>query len=432
MKAMIQVATKKVRRRRLAAVSRRTFMKCAGTFVATPLLVGSAGCLANGRNGGHEVETVLLGTTGGPSWWPQSERMGASSALVVRDTASNEESVYLVDVGYGSMQRLSEAFNDGRFVETPGGMVQQGYPQYMSYVKALFITHLHPDHITDLPALLLYGQGVGLPSIQEGLGKERLQIVGPGSRGKQEDVFPPGRPYTAVTVNPENPTPGTKDMVDSLFAAYAQTMNNFTRESGWGDFTKLADVYEVDAPPLPREDYPEDPATGKPLNSAPWPDMNPILVYEDILVSVRAVLVNHGPVYPAFGYRFDTAQGAVVFSGDTGYPCENLTRLASGADVLVHEAIDLDFVDALFPEPLSEGHKAMKDHLASTHTSIEDAGRQAAASGVGTLVLNHLVPGNTLDAKLLQAQKHFSGKVYVGQDLLRIPLRAETVGEFTA
>mgnify|MGYP006201328101 CR=1 FL=1 len=39
-----------------------------------------------------------------------------------------------------------------------------------------------------------------------------------------------------------------------------------------------------------------------------------------------------------------------VFSGDTG-PSENLVELASDADVLVHEAIDTDWVDQLLPPP---------------------------------------------------------------------------------
>ena len=81
--------------------------------------------------------------------------------------------------------------------------------------------------------------------------------------------------------------------------------------------------------------------------------MAPILVYQDALVTVRATLVNHGPVYGSFAFRFDTADGAVVFSGDTGYPCSNLVQLAQGADVLVHEVIDPAFINNLFPPPLT-------------------------------------------------------------------------------
>ena len=53
-------------------------------------------------------------------------------------------------------------------------------------------------------------------------------------------------------------------------------------------------------------------------------------------VTVTAARVEHPPIVEAYGYRFDTADGSVVISGDTA-PCANLVRLARGADVLVHE-----------------------------------------------------------------------------------------------
>src|SRR4030095_8486820 len=49
-------------------------------------------------------------------------------------------------------------------------------------------------------------------------------------------------------------------------------------------------------------------------------------------VTVTATLVQHAPVFPALAYRFDTPHGSVVFSGDTG-PCDNVARLAQGADI---------------------------------------------------------------------------------------------------
>ena len=41
--------------------------------------------------------------------------------------------------------------------------------------------------------------------------------------------------------------------------------------------------------------------------------------------------------FPAFGFRFDTEDGSVAFSGDTTVS-DNLVRLAAGADVLVRES----------------------------------------------------------------------------------------------
>jgi ribonuclease BN (tRNA processing enzyme) len=67
--------------------------------------------------------------------------------------------------------------------------------------------------------------------------------------------------------------------------------------------------------------------------------MEPFTVVDDGVVMVSAVLVPHGPVFPAFAFRF-TPEGSVVFSGDTA-ASENVVRLVHGADVLVHEVIDI-------------------------------------------------------------------------------------------
>jgi ribonuclease BN (tRNA processing enzyme) len=61
-----------------------------------------------------------------------------------------------------------------------------------------------------------------------------------------------------------------------------------------------------------------------------------------------------------------------------------MVTLAKGADVLVHEAVNLDFyADKGFaPEFLN--------HQRIAHTPPEGAGRIAAEAGVGRLVLSHL------------------------------------------
>ena len=70
--------------------------------------------------------------------------------------------------------------------------------------------------------------------------------------------------------------------------------------------------------------------------------MEPVVIYpeDEHGVTVSAILVQHAPVFPALGYRFDTPTGSVVFSGDTG-ECPNVARLARDADVLVHEILDV-------------------------------------------------------------------------------------------
>nr|MBC7244407.1 MBL fold metallo-hydrolase [Chloroflexota bacterium] len=85
---------------------------------------------------------------------------------------------------------------------------------------------------------------------------------------------------------------------------------------------------------------------------------------------------------------------AIVYSGDTA-PCENLVRLAYGADVLIHEA--------------SGEHAG--------HSSAAQAGQVAQRAGVKKLYLIHY-PALTanLNALLAQARQEFTGEVELARD----------------
>src|ERR1700682_3858780 len=69
-------------------------------------------------------------------------------------------------------------------------------------------------------------------------------------------------------------------------------------------------------------------------------------VMQDENVKVTAALVNHPPIVPAFGYRFDATDRSIVISGDTARS-ESLVKLAQGAEVLVHTAAYLPALDRL-------------------------------------------------------------------------------------
>ena len=144
-------------------------------------------------------------------------------------------------------------------------------------------------------------------------------------------------------------------------------------------------------------------------------------VLQDENVRVTASLVDHPPVVPSFGYRFDAADRSLVISGDTA-PSENLVELARGADVLVHEALYVPAVDRLVARVPNAA--SLKQSILSHHTSAEDAGRVAEAAGVKVLVLSHLVPPDdasvTDEMWIAAARTHFRGKVIVGKDLLEV------------
>jgi ribonuclease BN (tRNA processing enzyme) len=145
------------------------------------------------------------------------------------------------------------------------------------------------------------------------------------------------------------------------------------------------------------------------------------LVMKDENVTVTAALVDHPPVVPAFGYRFDAADRSIVISGDTARS-DRVVELARGADVLVHSALYVPAVDRLVARVPNAAR--LKESIVAHQTSAEDAGRVAQAAGVKTLVLSHLVPPDdpevTEQMWLDAARTHFRGQVIVGRDLLEI------------
>ena len=140
-------------------------------------------------------------------------------------------------------------------------------------------------------------------------------------------------------------------------------------------------------------------------------------VMQDERVKVTAALVDHPPVVPAFAFRFDSPDRSIVFSGDTNRS-DNLVRLAQGADVLVHETLWVSAVDRLVARVPNAA--TLKKHIIDSHTAVEDVGRVAAAAGVKTLVLSHLVPADdpslTDDMWIGAARAQFKGEIVVARD----------------
>ena len=335
---------------------------------------------------------LLLGTAGGPVYWPNTDRRSTSSALVVGDA------VYLVDCGDGAGKRLQEALNPPTQRET------------MKTLRAVFLTHLHSDHVVDYPNILLYGWFSGIAAAAA-----PVRVFGPGRRGEMEPVFRlPGRQEAEPPVmNPRNPTPGTEDMTGYLYQAFATDINDRMRDNGNKDLRALVTVEDIKLPQIAGFTSP---------NETPTPDMEPFRIYEDDRVRVTATLVYHAPIWPAFAYRFDTDAGTVVFSGDTA-PSQNLVRLAKGAEILVHEVIVPAWIDRSLPPPRNTAQEALRTHLLSAHTPVEKVGNIAEAAGVSTLLLNHIVPGNARAEELAPAQQDFAGQLIIGEDLLQLGVR---------
>jgi ribonuclease BN (tRNA processing enzyme) len=89
----------------------------------------------------------------------------------------------------------------------------------------------------------------------------------------------------------------------------------------------------------------------------------------------------------------------------------------------VHEVIDPVFVDQLVATVPPAAQGPLRDHLLSSHTSIERVGRDVAEpAGVKHLVLNHLIPATNPERRWRAAQRGFSGRLTVGADLMELGL----------
>jgi ribonuclease Z len=268
------------------------------------------------------MQVVLLGT-GFPR--PSADRAGPSAAIVIGDKT------FVVDAGRGVVMRLTGA-------KLP-----------LDSVQCVFLTHLHSDHIDDLPDLY-----------------NTPWILG---RAKPFELYGPE---------------GTREIADAMQKFFA------------ADIHIRADLTEMH----PRE--------GARINVH---IVHEGIVYEDSGVRVTAFAVDHRPVEPAFGYRFDSGGRAIVISGDTR-PSDNLIHFAKGADVLVHEA----YLEEYFSHSDSPEVAA---RLRAYHTTAEQAGQVATAAGVKLLVLTHLIPGDNDAEFLRRASQTFKGRIEVGHDLDR-------------
>lgn len=184
----------------------------------------------------ENLKVVLLGTGVGPL--VNLQQFGASTLV----EAGGER--FLFDCGRGATIRLTQA----------------GVP--IGSISRLFLTHLHSDHVIQIPDLVLTGWAGGHRLIP-------LHVWGPV---------------------------GTRDMMDHIQQAFAF------------DIHMRRDVDE------------KLPAGGIQVISH---DIEQGIVFDEHAVKVTAFLVDHGLIQPAFGYRIDYRGHAVALSGETR-ACENL------------------------------------------------------------------------------------------------------------
>jgi ribonuclease Z len=132
------------------------------------------------------------------------------------------------------------------------------------------------------------------------------------------------------------------------------------------------------------------------------------VLLDDGGLKITAFQVNHEPVYPAVGYRFDYEGRSVAFSGDTiRWP--NVVTHAANADVLIHEAQSVDARRILVQAFRRNGQDQLAEVMTDTsryHTTALDAASVANEAKVRLLVFNHLgsSPPDNLLTRLIFAR----------------------------
>jgi ribonuclease Z len=111
-------------------------------------------------------------------------------------------------------------------------------------------------------------------------------------------------------------------------------------------------------------------------------------------------------VEPAVGYRIDYRGRSVVISGDT-VVTDQLFAAASGADLLLHDALSRTLLDPMIATARALGVTAMPTIMTDVISYHADAGSieaRAAEAGISQLAYYHLVPApaNTLAERIFR------------------------------
>ncbi len=201
------------------------------------------------------MQVIILGS-GSPL--PDPQRAGPST--LVRTSVGD----FLFDCGRGVLMRAAAAGSGARAF------------------RAVLLTHLHSDHITDLNDIYT---GRWITSFQP----NPLPVYGP---------------------------PGTAALLEAI-----RTM--LEPDVGY----RLAHHDDLQWPP-----------------SAAVTEVESGVVFGEGTVRITAAPTDHAPVRPTLGYRVQDAGQSVVIAGDT-VPCPGLDELSAGAGVLVHTVVRRDLIE---------------------------------------------------------------------------------------
>jgi len=289
----------------------------------------------------------------------QAQRADPRSAIRAKHTEMiNSDDIHVVTVGTGNPM-LVEGRMNGCTAVMGGGvcyLVDTGpgsarnlvlEPFDISQVNGVMMTHFHSDHIGDLGEMCLQGWIMGR--------REPLQVYGP---------------------------PGLEKVVNGMTEVYEQdcvyreehhTKKLMNRKYGKMEAIVLKDFEEEDG-----QTFLQQEKNGKGMKVTIFP-------------------VDHGPVKPASGFRFELNGKVVVVSGDTT-KCDSLVKHAMNCDLLVQEVICCQVIhnvrEAINKRdtPQTARLSAMLEDTLDYHSHFEDCTKICEESNAKSIVFTHIVP----------------------------------------
>jgi ribonuclease Z len=359
---------------RAKGLSRRDFLIGAGMAASALLVAGGTqfaynlpdvaverllqSAVAGGRDANHfEDDALYVITTGTGAPLPDPLRVGPQAVVVAGDQ------LLVFDTGPGSTrQLLLTGLN-------------------LSSINALFLTHYHSDHISDLGELMLqHWANAGAT--------EPLPVYGPT---------------------------GVEEIVAGYNAAYrldrgyriAHHGEEVVPPSGFGGVARSFDL-------------------GSDLASS---DM----VYEAGDVQVIAFNVDHPPVVPAVGYRVNYKGRSVMMTGDTIYS-DSLIQHAMGADLLVSDSLNHKMSQTVSDstEDVDNNISSITEDIQESHIRPEEAALVAKEAGVKKLLITHVlppVPEFLINPFLRDARDVFAGEVRMANDgtMAKLPVNSDQI-----
>jgi ribonuclease Z len=281
-----------------------------------------------------EIRVTILGS-GDPF-----VKRGQASASVLIEVGNEQHDFFFFDLGSGALANF-----DG--LQLP-----------VTATTKVFLTHLHADHMGELPTLL--------GSLAKSGRRDPVEVWGPAGESKEL---------------------GTLAFAQHLDAAMA-----------WDYLSMSGHPGQSGSRVIPTEVPYDKPAT----------------VYERNGVRISSFPVIH-ILNGAVGYRLDYKGGSVVFTGDTRPSKTTLEACKGGVDLLIHETFPSATV---FAKKASVPEEQANLVVNESHTSPAMAGKVFKRAGARMSVMWHLaVDHETVGPAYQEMRSQYDGPVTIAQDL---------------